>query len=505
MRLDQDRRRGVVSVAPHAPKTNESHGGRGLANSDNCQMKIVIGPDGVQYPVTPAVERFLGLLDHTALSTLVLELASYNPEAMRSLQLRAATDEGPALRQLVTDIDAALEGVDFDFHDPFYDDEADDGVQAVEDVIDELERHLETGAHGVVRQALQHLLTRLGVLGEDADNADTLEGVAERASELFGHAVGGHPEPAGLARWVVGFRTKYRGWPSLTLDAVAAAFDEHAWATYRVSVAALVGGGQRADPYRSEVDRMLLELADHDGDVDGAVALLSGSEHPYYGEIISRLRAVGREAEVLDWLDRAVAHGSVDFVWQSVPRIVAAEDAAWVYLNAGRSDAALAVPRTLFNRDLTVNAYQLLCEVAQKCGCLQEQRVWALEQATKRASRMGGAHLIKLHLTDGDTEGAWEAADVFGADEAWTQLVAASEDTFPLRAGQMCLTQAQDQLTTPNSKHYPHIVALLAKARSLHGKAGHRSEVDAEIARLREIYRRRPALMKEMNRARLPA
>ncbi|MEA5155606.1 hypothetical protein [Raineyella sp.] len=119
---------------------------------------------------------------------------------------------------------------------------------------------------------LQHLLTRLGDLARDADNADALLEVAERASALFGRAVAGHPDPVRLARWVVAFRVEYGGWPSLTLDAVAHAFDEPAWDAYRAGVAALGGGGPAADPYRSEIDRMLLELADHDCDVERAVA-----------------------------------------------------------------------------------------------------------------------------------------------------------------------------------------------------------------------------------------
>ena len=80
----------------------------------------------------------------------------------------------------------------------------------------------------------------------------------------------------------------------------------------------------------------------------------------------------------------------------------------------------------------------------------------------------------------------------------------ASEEMFPLRAARLCLTQAQSQLTTPDSKAYPAIVSWLKKARSLYDKAGHLPELDLEIARLREIYRRRPALMAEMNRARFP-
>ena len=52
-------------------------------------MKNVIGPDGVRYPVTPDVERFLRSMDRGALRSLVLDMAAHSPEAMRSLQLRA--------------------------------------------------------------------------------------------------------------------------------------------------------------------------------------------------------------------------------------------------------------------------------------------------------------------------------------------------------------------------------------------------------------------------------
>jgi hypothetical protein len=427
-------------------------------------------------------------------------MAGHSPEAMRSLQLRATPADEPTASELLVTVDAALAGVDLDYHDPFYED-VDDGVQGVEEVVDELERHLDRGAHPVVRRVLQHLLTRLGDLARDADDADALLGVAERASTLFGRAVAGHPEPVSLARWVVGFRVEYGGWPSLTLDAVAHAFDEPAWGAYRASVATLGGGGPGADPYRSETDRMLLELADHDGDVEEAVALLSGGDHPYYREILRRLRDTGRPADVLAWLDRAVTQDRVDVAWRAGPTIVPVEDAVDAYLDGGRPDAALAIARTLFDRDLSVDALRLLSQVAERCGRGDEQRTWAFDQATQRAHSSGGAHLIRLHLADGNVTRAWEAADAFGAGHAWRELVDASEDDFPLRAGRLCLAQVLESLTTPDSKRYPAIVDLLVKARALHDTAGHRAEADAEIVRLREVYRRRPALMSAMNRA----
>lgn len=464
----------------------------------------MIGASGVRYPVTPHVERFLRSLDHDALRSLVLEMASYSPEGMRSLQLRATSADEPTASELMAAVDAALAGVDLDYHDPFYED-VDDGVQGVEEAVDELEWHLDCGAHPVVRRVLQHLLTRLGDLAREADNADALLEVAERASTLFGRAVTGHPDPVSLARWLIGFRVGYGGWPSLALDAVAHAFDELAWDTYRASVATLGGGGPAADPYRSEVDRMLLELADYDGDVERAVVLLSGGNHPYYREILRRLRDSGRLTDVLAWLDRAVTQGCVDVAWRAGPTIVPVEDAVDAYLDGGRPDAALAIARTLYDRDLSVDVFRLLSNVAERCGRQDEERTWAFDQATQRARSSGGTHLIRLRLADGNLTRAWEAADRFGAGHAWRELVDASEDGFPLRAARLCLAQVLESLTTPDSKRYPAIVDLLVKARALYDTAGHRAEGDAEIIRLREVYRRRPALMSAMDRAGLPS
>jgi hypothetical protein len=61
--------------------------------------------------------------------------------------------------------------------------------------------------------------------------------------------------------------------------------------TYRRAVAALERKFEDRDQWnRSEVDAMLLELADHDGDVD---------------------RAVERTEDAVAWVDRAVAAGRV--------------------------------------------------------------------------------------------------------------------------------------------------------------------------------------------------
>lgn len=117
-----------------------------------------------------------------------------------------------------------------------------------------------------------------------------------------------------------------------------------------------------------------------------------------------------------------MAHGSVDFTWRAGHSIIAAEDATSAYLDGGRTEAALAVPRQLFSRDLSVGAYQLLCEVAQKCGRLNEQ------------AKLGSD--------------SWTPPDTFGTGQVATQRVAATVDMFPLPAARLCLTQTQARFRT---------------------------------------------------------
>jgi hypothetical protein len=50
----------------------------------------------------------------------------------------------------------------------------------------------------------------------------------------------------------------------------------------------------------------------------------------------------------------------VDVAWRAGPTIVPVEDAVDAYLDGGRPDAALAIARTLFDRDLSVDALRLL-------------------------------------------------------------------------------------------------------------------------------------------------
>src|SRR5205809_5998880 len=108
---------------------------------------------------------------------------------------------------------------------------------------------------------------------------------------------------------------------------------------------------------------MLLQLADHDGDVDEAVRLLSrDAEHTAYGAIISRLDAAGRDSDVLAWVDRGVRANRVSYHVgaRSNDYWLAPAEVADRYRGAGRPADAIAVLRDNFRRHPGPDTLRLL-------------------------------------------------------------------------------------------------------------------------------------------------
>ena len=161
----------------------------------------------------------------------------------------------------------------------------------------------------------------------------------------------GSPDAKKLAIWLVKFRDESPGWPDIVLADVVDAFDDAALATYRRGVEKLDSKHAGKDRFeRHEVDRMLIELADHDGDTDRAVELLSRGEHVEYGAIVHRLRDAGRMEEVVEWMDRGVAAGRLDIHGRSDSFWLGYDDLVRTYRDVGRVDDAFAVLRDQFSR-----------------------------------------------------------------------------------------------------------------------------------------------------------
>jgi tetratricopeptide (TPR) repeat protein len=303
-----------------------------------------------------------------------------------------------------------------------------------------------------------------------------------------------------LGRWLARFRANSPGWPETTLAMYAPALGGAGIKAYRAAVTKLA-----ATARSYEVDEMLLELADHDGDVDEAVRLLASRDPISYAAIIDRLTAAGRSAEALDWLDRAVAA-------DRLPRHTAGASPFWIspadaverYLAAGRPQSALDVARRAFSRDIGPETMRFVVDVARRVGVEDAEHTWAMTAAEAQAARRNdGAELALVALADGDLIAAWSAVERFGAGRAWRALAEASANDLPVAAADLYRPELDRLLLTPNTQNYPEVAKILVTMRRLYTRVGEEATIDA-FAELREKYERRPSLMSALDPARLP-
>ncbi len=373
------------------------------------------------------------------------------------------------------------------------------------EVLDELENHLNSGGAETARPALLHALTRLRKITEHADDSSgSIGDECQRAATLYARACRlGEPDPVKLATWLVKFRADSPGWPHLELADFVDSFDERALATYRRAVTALDRKLADRDRFgRFEIDTMLLELADHDGDVDRAVGLLSQGEHTQYGSIVDRLRAAGRTEEAVAWIDRAVAagrvtsHGGGNSYWLSPDGVAA------TYQGLGRIEDAVAVLRADFVRQPSVPTYRVLLDFAAGVDRADAERVWAMDHARQLGASDPYAHgavLVQLLLSEGDLDAAWEAADRYGPGWAWRELADQGAKARPADAADLYRPQLESDLRYPDTKLYPRIAATLATMAKLYERGGRPDDFASFIAQIRQDYGRRPSLMKALD------
>jgi hypothetical protein len=454
------------------------------------------------------LDAFLDRLDADALRALVRRLVDRDPAAARIVAVRAAStsERGKAAEKaLVATVSKALAASGFvDYRRSF------EVARNADEVLDELEAHLDSGAADLARPALLRALTRLRKVSLSADDSAGVIGAAcHRAADLHARSCrDGNPERVKLARWLVAFRDESPGWPETPLAAYVDAFDERALAAYREGVGQLDDATDPSDGWRRrQVDRMLLELADHDGDVDRAVELLSRGEHTQYAAIVERLRHHDRHDEAIDWIDRGVAAGRVsgrfgpphDFWLDPL-------DVADTYLGLGRVDEAIEVMRRQFLAQPGHRTLTQLLAVARRAGREAGERAWAIaavEELAARPTGPRGAPLVEIALAEGELDAAWSAAERFGAGAMWQELADASRDTRPRAAGDLHRADLERRLDRPDTRAYPVIARQLVTVRDLYQRAGDAAEFEEYLRELKATYSRRTALMAALAKKRL--
>ncbi len=466
---------------------------------------IDAGHGGMTPPksVGPEVAELVALLEDNEVRALLVELAGRDDGVRRVIELRAAARTGDSsvlaeeLEGMVKQALAVRGHVDY---------RRSFGVaRDAQDLLDELETYLEAGNAEAVRPALLRATTRLRKVVLQADDSSGLLGDAgQRAANLYARACReGTPDGKKLARWLVQFRDSSPGWPELELSDFVEAFDDVALETYRRGVAKLDKHSSAPEDYkRFEIDRMLLELADHDGDVDRAVELLAAGEHPRYGSIIDRLRAVGREEEAIGWMDRAVAEGRVSGYMGGNEYWLDPATVADTYRSLGRDADGVAVWRSEFVRRPELATFRHLLAYADDCGQKDAERSWALAKGLELAARPygDGALLVEIALSDGDLETAWSAARDLGPGRQWRALADASRDYAPRDAAELYRMDIEKDLEYADTQKYASIAERVAAMRELYQLAGAEADFADYLTELRATYRRRTSFMSALDR-----
>lgn len=465
----------------------------GLAAIDSGRIADLAGDGALRAAVTA--------MDVDELRELVVTMAQRDDGLRSRLTAHAAAASGDlraaqtALKTLMTEA-LSIRGY-LDYRQTF------DFASGVSAVLDDFEDHVNSGAADLVRPALREAVTELREIVQHVDDSDGVIGdECQRAADLYAAACRqGVPDPVELAEWLVRFRDESPGWPNVVLADFVEAFDDEALEAYRRSVAELDASyAERGHRDHYEVDRMLLELADHDGDVDRAVQLLVREGSTAYGSIVDRLRAVGRDDDALTWLDRGVTEGKVTLgdrhnaYWLNVDDVVA------TYQNIGRTDDAVDVLRSLFAEQPRVSSYRALLDFASSVNRVDSEREWAFAQARQHAARFSnGAVLVQLALADGDAEQAWAFADEFGAGSAWQELALRGGDARPIDAADLYRPGLEQDLLRPDTRLYDGIASRLLTMSRLYEKGGRSADFAPYLAQIRADYRRRPSLMKALD------
>lgn len=476
----------------------------GLAAIDSGRVAV---DDTAGSTADAALHAALQAMEVDELRELVMALAQRDDGVRRLLEIRATTaagDDTHAKAELESYVRNTLAFRGFvDYRRSF------EVARVASEMLDELENLLNSGSAEVVRPALLRALTRLRKMLEQVDDSSgSIGDECQRAADLYARACRlGEPDPVKLATWLVKFRADSPGWPHLVLTDFAEAFDEKALATYRRAVAALDRKLEGQDHLkRFEADAMLLELADHDGDVDRAVHLLSQRQHPEYGAIVDRLRTAARTEEAVAWIDRAVAEGRISSHGGGNNYWLSPDDVAEMYKGLGRIDDAVGVLRADFARQPSVGAYRVLLNFAAGVDRADTERDWAFDHARQLAASdrfAAGAVLVQLSLSEGDVDAAWQVAERYGPGWAWRELADRGAEARPVDAADLYRPEMEKDLRYPNSKVYPDIAARLAKMAKLYEQGGRSADFASFIAQIRQDYGRRPSLMKALDAKKL--
>lgn len=268
---------------------------------------------------------------------------------------------------------------------------------------------------------------------------------------------------------------------------------------------------------RLRLEQLMEQLAGDD--LDALLEVRSKSlARPFdWVRIMQTCAKAGRDDLAVEWGEQALAA----FGPEADARLLEALSEA--YQRLGRLDAALELERAQYARRPSATRYERLRAVAEPLGRWESERDEAYRVAHELAAqghatpaaraaaaprgRVGwteapGSLLVELHLADDDVEAAWAAAGEHGAtDGQWRRLADHRAEYAPEDAIAVYSRELEAALRPADQGAYTHVAQLLTALAALYERAGRADEFPTLVARIRDEYKRRPNLLKTLDRA----
>ena len=303
----------------------------------------------------------------------------------------------------------------------------------------------------------------------------------------------GVADPVKLARWMIRFRFEDQDFFEVDPVRYAHALGERGLRAYRQAVAESASPRSFAARYAHE------RLAILDGDIDELVRLLGGdlSGAHQFQRVAEAMVELDRPDLALDWATRGIEKTS----GRQIANLY--DLACKLHVESGAPSEALRLRRAHHERTPSGSTYGALRSAAGECDAWHLERD-AARQALERLDRRA---FVSVLLDDGDDELAWEAAGGCGSDEIDQDLLLRLADrrqlSHPAEA-LMVYTRAVDAILIETDRRaYRRAVQILKQARVAAHAAGETDAFTANVARLREVHRRRPTFIATLDKARL--
>lgn len=336
-------------------------------------------------------------------------------------------------------------------------------------------------AIGHVVKVIMHADDSSGLIGDIA--VDLLE-IHAKACDT------GVADPVKLARWMVRFRFSDQDLFEADPVRYAQALGAHGVTAFRKAVEETESPDGFAARYARE------RLAILDADIDQVVEILGGDlTGPHqFQRVAEAMLELDRSDLALTWATRGIDETSG---WQ-IARLY--DLACQLHLDAGRTTEALRLRRSHHERAPSGSTYAALRSAATACD------VWSLERDAARTTlaRVDRRAFVAVLLDDGDDDIGWAAAtetpDAIDRD-LWMRLAERRQPSHPGQALAVYQRVVDEILVQTDRRAYQHAVRVLKQARAA-AEAAHQTDAfAANLARLRDVHRRRPTFIATLDKA----